>query len=459
MNRRSLGIRAKLTLWYALTLALLLVGFGLALDLLVHASLEAQLHRQLDGHLAAIAGALRGAPDDLAELDRHGAAGLFIVREQGKRIYQSHDWEALGPPDSVDYGAAGTTQSALGRDMRELRLLTDRIEIGSRHVDVIVAVSEEAAHETLATMRRYLLIGSLAVAVVSLVGGYFLADRLLGPIRSITAKARRITFDRLGERVPLPNRADELGQLATVINELLGRLEDSFERLRRFTSDASHELRTPLGAIRAVGEAALRGSGDVRGLQTAIGSMLEEADRLNTLVEKLLALARADADRYVASKKAVDLNALVRETVEIMQIKAEEKNQTLRCEVDGRIESFCDSARLREALLNLLENAILYTPAEGMIVVTTRTDGNAMAMIEVADNGPGIAPEHAERVFERFYRIDKEDRGHPCTGLGLALARWAIEINDGRIELESEPGKGSTFRIVLPRHTTAKSIT
>jgi heavy metal sensor kinase len=290
----------------------------------------------------------------------------------------------------------------------------------------------------------------LAVAL-SAAGGYLIAHRSLSPMSQIGARARQITAESLGGRLPVPNPHDELGQLATVFNATLARLENSFAELRRFTADASHELRTPLTALRAVGEAALRpGAGDPKSLREALSSMLEETRRLTDLVDALLLLARADTGGVSPSLDQVDLTGLVNEVRETLLVLAEEKNQQIEI-IAEQLTIRADRELLRLALLNLVHNAIRYS-AEGLMISLRVRRQEANGVVEVIDQGPGIAPEHQQKIFERFYRVDRaRSRASGGAGLGLAIARWAIERQGGHVELESEPGRGSLFRIVMPR--------
>jgi heavy metal sensor kinase len=254
----------------------------------------------------------------------------------------------------------------------------------------------------------------------------------------------------LSQRLHVPNPQDELGQLGAVFNEMLQRLENSFEELRRFTADASHELRTPLTALRATGELAMRGQRDPVRLWETIGDMLEDAQRLQDLVESLLLLARAEANARPLSRAPVACGTLAREAAERLRVLAEEKQQQLQVELTEDPVVPADAGLLRHAVMNFIHNAIRYTPAGGRITVRCYRRHHE-AVIAVEDSGEGIAPEHQPHVFERFYRVDKSrSRIEGGAGLGLAIARAAVERHEGRIELESTPGKGSLFRIVLP---------
>jgi heavy metal sensor kinase len=262
-------------------------------------------------------------------------------------------------------------------------------------------------------------------------------------------RARTITAERLGERLPVENPGDELGQLAAVFNDAFARLERSFEQLRRFTADASHELRTPLTAMRSVGEVGLRERRDAAAYREIIGSMLEETDRLGRLVEGLLTLSRADGGNVSLKREAVDLVELARDVAGHLGVLAEEKRQSFTVEASRPVTAWADRLVIRQALINLVDNAVKYTPAGGCVRIVVR-DGRRGPTVEVVDTGPGISPEHRDRVFDRFYRIDKaRSRDFGGAGLGLSIARWAVEAHGGRIDLDSAEGRGSTFRITL----------
>jgi len=235
-----------------------------------------------------------------------------------------------------------------------------------------------------------------------------------------------------------------------VINGALARLEHSFDTLRRFTADASHELRTPLTAIRSVGEIGLRERRSEADYREIVGSLLEEAERLTTLVDGLLMLSRADAGQIALRLVNADLRELAQEVVADFGVLAEEEHQRLVVDGETAVFASADRGTLRQALINLVDNAIKYSPDERTIVLrVVRRDSEAVA--EVADDGPGIEPSHLPRIFDRFYRVDEaRSRAAGGAGLGLSIARWAVEANGGRLTVESSPGRGSVFSIVLP---------
>jgi signal transduction histidine kinase len=291
----------------------------------------------------------------------------------------------------------------------------------------------------------------LGVAVAGL-GGYFLARRALAPVERMAARARTITAASLSDRLPVDNPDDELGHLATVVNETLGRLESSFEQMRRFTADVSHELRTPLTAIRAVGEVGLRERRDAGSYRGVISSMLEEVDRLRGLVDRLLVLSRAESGQIKLSREPVDLTELAEEVAAQLGVLAEEKGQMLTVEAKEPAWGLADRSVLRQSVVNLIDNAIKYTPAGGRIQVTV-AGAASVAILEVSDNGPGIAPEARAQLFDRFSRPPEVSGS---SGLGLSIAKWAVEANGGRLVFEpGEGASGAVFRITLPRADAA----
>jgi heavy metal sensor kinase len=371
-------------------------------------------------------------------------AGSILLREG-----PSSDWETISSLTHRE-DAVAPFSAEMQRHLH-VRVLENSTRIAGESVVLRVFRSEAELRRAMAELGAVLAFGLPLAVALSAAGGYLIAHRSLSPMSQIAARARQITAESLGGRLPVPNPHDELGQLATVFNATLARLENSFAELRRFTADASHELRTPLTALRAVGEAALRpDAGDSKSLREALSSMLEETRRLSDLVDALLLLARADTSGVSPSLEQVDLTGLVNEVRETLLVLAEEKNQQIEI-IAEQLTIRADRELLRLALLNLVHNAIRYS-AEGLMISLRVRRQEANAVVEVTDQGPGIAPEHQQKIFERFYRVDKaRSRASGGAGLGLAIARWAIERQGGHVELESELGRGSLFRIVMPR--------
>jgi len=249
----------------------------------------------------------------------------------------------------------------------------------------------------------------------------------------------------------IENPEDELGKLGTVFNAMLGRLQAAFEQLRRFTADASHELRTPLTAIRSVGEVALQDQRSPAEYRDVIGSMLEEVDRLTRLAESLLALSRADGGHVQFQHEDISLVHLAKEARSVVEVLAEEKQQRIDIEGDANFVVSVDRLIFRQAIVNLLDNAIKYSPPGSHILIRVQSGGDKQVFLDVVDQGPGIPSEHQPYVFDRFYRVDKaRTREWGGTGLGLSITRWAVEAHGGDITLKSEASRGSAFRVSLP---------
>jgi heavy metal sensor kinase len=272
-------------------------------------------------------------------------------------------------------------------------------------------------------------------------------------------RAQEITPDRLDARLPNDDTDDELGQLARVFNRTLARLEQAFEQLRRFTSDASHELRTPLAMIRSVGEVGLQKDGTRAEYRDIIGSMLEEVNRLTSLIDSLLTISRADSGHIQLHRTVVPVKALTREAAGLLEILMEEKSLRLVLEGDEHAQVDGDRLFLRQALVNILHNAVKYSPLGEAISVHIRNGDANQVSIEIQDSGPGVPSEDHAKIFDRFYRVDKARwRESGGAGLGLSIAKWAVEAHGGSIGLNSEPNKGCTFRISLPSATPTPAV-
>lgn len=421
------SVRTRLSLWHAGVLAIIICLFSAGTLLFVRARLYRALDEQLRQDLATVEKVYREETGDLGELDNRMGMTLFEVAEGQTVIYRTASWP---PPAAKPYRTMTTADPA------------HRVSI---------ARDETALRQTLWTLTVILATGIPCAMALAMAGGYLLAGRVLAPVGAMADTARRITAESLSARLPVENPHDEFGRLAVVFNETLSRLDIAFEQLRRFTADASHELRTPLTGIRSVGEVALQRPLSTQEYRDVIASMLEEVDRLTRLVENLLLLTRAEAGRIPIKPVLVDLTELVTSVSDILRVLADEKNQECTVDIVERVTAACDAGILRLAVTNVMYNAIKYTPNKGEIRVAARRSTLGDAVIEIQDTGPGIAVTHRERIFERFYRVDDaRSRDTGGVGLGLAIARWAVEANGGRIELESEEGHGTMFRIVLP---------
>ena len=299
-----------------------------------------------------------------------------------------------------------------------------------------------------------LLLTNLLGVILALCACYYVSRRALQPIRAITEAARAIEISDLSRRVETPRAKDELSELVQTINHMLDRLESGFEQQRRFVSDASHELRTPVTVMLGYSDMLSRwGREDEETLDEGITAIRTEAENMKALIERLLFLARADQKRQVLNKEPIDFQALVADVAKKADLVKGDHTLTLESNEPGTV--FADPVVMRQMLRIFIENAFKYTPAGGAITIASRREDGALR-VEIRDTGVGIAPEHQEKVFDRFYRVDssrvKSDEGGGAggTGLGLSIARWIADTHDIEIRLESEPGKGTTIRLTVP---------
>lgn len=460
---RPRNVRTRLTLWYVGILGGVLVFYAAGTSTFLFFNLRHELDRSIIQDLETIEGLFRfdaggalrfdDAHQDGIDSDHGVERYVEVVSRNGSPLYRNRrlGGNTLGGAPAADEERHDYWHQSMSLpDGTPVRVVSHPHRIADQPTIIRVAHSEQRLGHEFREMLSVLLLGLPIGLAIAGLGGYAMARRALAPLDAMSRRARQITAERLSRRLPVENPEDELGQLALVFNETLARLERSFERLRRFTADASHELRTPLTAIRSVGEVGLQREGDAAYYRDIVGNMLEEVNRLTRLVDSLLTISRADAGDIQLHPTDVRLLGLARESVALLEILAEEKGQRLIVEGDDTIVVRADRLILRQALVNLIDNAVKYSPVSGRIDIRVRS-GTRQAIVEVQDSGPGIAPEHRSRIFERFYRVDKA-RSHQAggAGLGLALAKWAAEVHGGQIEVESGAGRGSVFRIRLP---------
>jgi heavy metal sensor kinase len=456
---RHPSLRVQLTLWSASALAVMLVVFAGGAYQLLRQGLYREIDRQLESDYK-VADELMESAGRLGELvPRHATATLEPVgnwrwleiwgMDQHLLYANPEDLTVDLPhvPAAPPLAGFGPASLQLTGGMRA-RVLSRPFSVFGRTAVIRVIRSEEGLRYELQHFLYGLLVLLPLSVIMAGIGGYSLARRALVPLTTMVERVRTITAERLGQRLVVNNPDDELGQLAAVFNDTLSRLEASFAQLKRFTADVSHELRTPLTAIRSVGEVGLRERRKGSEYREIIGSVLEEVDRLSRLVDGLLTVGRGDSHLVKMHFEFFDVSALVREVTDCLSVLAEEKHQAITVETPRPTTVKADRLILREAIMNVVDNAIKHSPPHAVIHV--RVDaGPEAVMIDITDSGVGIAPEHVDKIFDRFYRVDKA-RPTGGTGLGLSIARWAVESNNGRIEVSSRPEHGSTFRIILP---------
>lgn len=317
---------------------------------------------------------------------------------------------------------------------------------------ITAAYPVRAVDETLQSLFAILLYSIPVVLLGSVLLGWFLARRALRPVDVIAQRAQRITAERLSERLPVLQSNDEIGRLTAILNEMIARLERSFDQIRQFTSDASHELKTPLAILMGELEVALRTEISDDNVRHTLQSCLEEVVRLTHVVQGLLDLSRAESGQLVLDLHPLDFSEVVRDITEDVIILAEPKQIRVESHIDANVQILGDSVRLHQALLNVIENAIKYTPPGGTVVVALHSQGDA-AIVTVRDTGSGIPDDQISRIFDRFFRVDKARSSDiHGTGLGLAIVQWVVQSHHGTVNVSSTVGVGTTFVLSFPRY-------
>lgn len=461
-----MSIRTRLTLWYGGILALLLFLFGGTLYTILHSSLLSGVDRTLARTAAQVQASARRQiaitfPFNWEEvitlppLDVFSAPGVFVQVRHPNGTVAATSANLLGQalPELPMADAERVLQGAV--DLRTVRVGTVRVRLRSeaivadgRAVGMLqVGASLQQVDETLMRLLRLLLAGGGLGLLLAVLGGSLLSRQALAPISRVTETARRIAHtDDLGERIAAPRVQDEVGRLVSTFNEMLDRLQRLFQAQQRFITDLSHELRTPLAAIRGNLEVLQRGAGaDPDMLQESLQDIEREVARLSRMVADLLALARADAGVHL-ERRPVQLDALLLEVYREARHLA--RGIEVRLGSEDQVEIEGDPDRLKQLLLNLVDNALKFTPPGGTVTLSLYREG-PWACLAVQDTGPGIAPEDLPHLFERFYRGRTAGR-RGGMGLGLSIARWIAEEHGGQITVETRMGQGSTFTVWLP---------
>ncbi len=449
--RRLSNIRLRFTLLYGAALVATVLLFSIGIYIFVQRMLISQIDNHLRKDLATVGEYLQHDWEGLENLAGMGPVHLFRVRDGNRDLISSIEWENAKLDQLVDGGDLASTPRVITlADKRLFRIQSRLFAIGDKLYQVVVAHEQGNYQRTLNTLALIILIALPVSVILSLVVGYLIAGRVLAPVNAIADKAREISAENLSERLPVDTDNNEFSRLAGIFNQTFSRLESSFERMRRFTSDASHELRTPLTAIRSIGETALQKQNLNTECTEVIGSMLEETDRLVQTVESLLLLSRADSSAI--QKEPVEIGDLLADVVEFLSVLAEDKHQQIIFERNTSLSIPADVCMLRRAFLNLVDNAIKYSPDHTHITVRFHQDrADQSAVVEVDDAGPGIPDHEKPHVFDRFYRIDNgRARQKGGTGLGLSITRASVEAHGGTVSIHDAPDGGALFRVIFP---------
>jgi heavy metal sensor kinase len=441
------SIRTRLTLWYLAVIVVLLLIFSSV----AYFMLDYTLYNNLDNTLQNRANSLNTptyvVPKSNELLMSFDANGNETQAVGGVTV----DTSKLSGLIKKALAGQNTYLSAAGTENQNIRLYSTSFfnPFNGQPVVIIVGQTTTEITDVLHTFVYVIVIAMVAIIILAGIGGLFLAERALKPVQQITKTAQNIEGSDLSQRIDVKTD-DELGRLASTLNEMIGRLEESFNRQRQFTADASHELRTPLAIMQAEATLALSKERSPDDYRKSLETISQESDYMSSVIGKLLFLARSDAGKEQLSFEDVELKGLITGLASNIEALAQDKGIKFVVDAKEELTVNGDKVKLRQLFINILENAVRYTPIAGQISVSLMQK-DANAVVAIADTGIGIPPEHLPHIFERFYRVDKaRARADGGVGLGLAIAKIIAESHKGKIEVESELGKGTTFTISLP---------
>ena len=442
------SIRTRLTIWYLMVIVILLLVFsGVAYFMLDH-----NLYQNLDNSLQTRSTELILSTSSIIAPQANELILSFdskgnLMREYGPLI------DPTSIKGLVQQALLGqkTYMTAMTTDKQNVRLYatTFRVPFSNQLLVLVVGQLTTGVTGVLDTFRYVLVITAVGVIVLAGIGGLFLASRVLKPVEQITRTAQKIEESDLSQRIAVKND-DELGRLASTLNDMIARLEEAFNRQRQFTADASHELRTPLAIMQAEATLALSKERTEDEYKKSLETISQESTYMSSVIGKLLFLARSDAGKEQFNFEDVDLKDLITGLSTNVEALASDKGIKFTVDAQENLVVSGDKVKLRQLFINILENAVRYTPADGNISVSlVRKDGGALAII--SDTGIGIPPENLPHIFERFYRVDKaRSRVDGGVGLGMAIAKYIADSHKGKITVESEVGKGTIFTVTIP---------
>jgi heavy metal sensor kinase len=458
MKRLSIGMR--LTLWYVVIFALAQTVFGFGMWILLRHHLYDLVDDGLEDQTQDLKNFMQAQKKDasIAKLQEevnetytleHSGDYLELYADEGALIYRStflQNHQVILPANDAKHGIFRNLR--IGR--RHFRFTLQRFEANNHAYTATMGIPTNDVVETLDLFQSYLLMLAPALFLVAAGGGYWLSRRALAPVDSLVQTARVISGANLDNRLPKLETGDELQRLSDTLNEMLDRIETAFLRITQFTADASHELRTPVSLIRTEAELALRRSRDETEYKESLRHILLEAERTTGLIEQLLAMARADSGRETLHMQPLNLAQTLRRIVDDWRQVAAIRGLEFSADIVEDARVLGDETALRRLVEILLDNAFKYSASPGSVHLSSEKRGEC-AVLTVQDSGVGIPPEEQEKIFERFYRVDKtRSREQGGAGLGLAIARWIVTQHRGSITVKSQTGRGATFRVELP---------
>jgi heavy metal sensor kinase len=485
------GLRFRLTISYAVLFTVLLTGVALAFRARLASSLDLQLQDELNSDWAAMKGYMRIEPVlDLG--NRFGSAWYYDPEDpdettivlDARKIYLVADQFGNPIPDSVTHEpAVSTAYDDIGvdkpADIRKKVLeavaspkpkifwedrktsngepvrIRGGIVYSEKHVAPYYVAIGASYADNVKTLRDYTWVFAGVIPGALILGsllGYFMAGRALTPVLAVAQAAQRISGSNLSMRIATRDAGDELDTLILTFNRMIERLEASFQQMRQFSADVSHELRTPITAIRGQLEVALFTAQTTDQYREAMFNALTDIDRLSQIVRALLLLSQAESGQIVLQKSRLNLCEVVDDLVEQFQIPAEAAGVRLTAELPAECSAEADRVQIERMITNLLSNALKFTPEGGAVKMSLQVHPSFVELA-VEDNGRGIPTEHLPHIFDRFYRVPGQGTAptpEQGLGLGLSFVAWIVKAHNGKIEVESTPGKGTRFLIRLP---------
>jgi heavy metal sensor kinase len=444
-------IKFRIAIWFMITIAVILTAFGVFAYFMLSYNLNQNMDDYLRNRTSELESSLSIKNGIISFSEKLSELVLFYNAD-GKQI------QVFGP--NINFpGIDGMVKQALigdrlfltisTSDGQVVRLYATPFNSDSGRYAIIIGRSINEITDVLATYRLIMEVSAFSIIILGSIGSFFLANQVLRPVDKMVRTARDISASDLRKRIPVTT-GDELGRLASTLNQMIEGLEGSFNRQRHFAADISHELRTPLSVIEAEATLALSEDREKDEYKRSMEAINEEATHMVKIIEKLLFLVRSDASKEPLNLQEVNLKEFTTELSTDIAVLTEDKGIKFTLGPMEEITVRSDRVKLRQLFNNLLDNAIRYTPPSGEITISTISK-NKMAVIAISDTGQGIPAEHIPHIFERFYRVDSS-RSHVGggTGLGLAIVKSIVEAHGGKIEVESEVGKGTIFRIFLP---------
>ena len=464
---RSLSIRWRLTLWYGAAMTAVMLVFSAAIFVLTARSQSARIDFELDEEMNEVIYVVTAITNHenllnelRAEFGAHATFDFDMTRTDGSALFLSNRLKSQRLFDGTVWPTRTTSDERMLPELGELRVLRRSLETPQGPLLLHVAIPLTSLREFQRSLLRTMSVVGPVMLLLAVSGGYWLARRALAPVEQITEAAKRITAQRLDQRLEIPSVRDELSHLASTFNDMIDRLHLSFDEMRRFTADAAHELRTPLAVLRTQLEVALRSDRSTEQYREVLVSLHEDTIRLCHLAAQLLELAREDTGVETAPFTTLRLDDIVRDAVD--QVRTAAALKSLRLEINNlpAIQVAGDASRLQRVFVNLLDNAVKHTPPEGRICVSLshgdrtasngRADSNGSVEVAITDTGCGISAEHLPHLFDRFYRAHPTHSSSDGSGLGLAISQSIVQAHRGHIVLKSTPGHGTTVTVTLP---------